>query len=64
MGKTTLAQRIGRTADALYFDLEDPDDREKLRHARALLDRNEHRLVVLDEIHRLPDLLPLLRGGD
>ena len=63
VGKTTLAQRIGRTADALYFDLEDPDDREKLRHARALLDRNEHRLVVLDEIHRVPDLLPLLRGA-
>ena len=63
VGKTTLAQQIGREADAAYFDLEDPDDREKLRQARTLFDHHEGRLVILDEIHRLPELLLTLRGA-
>ena len=63
VGKTTLAQAIGREMNAVYFDLEDPDDRDKLRQARALFDRYEDRLVILDEIHRLPELLLSLRGA-
>ena len=57
VGKTTLARTLGRERDAAYFDLEDPDDREQLRHARTLFDRNEGRLVILDEIHGMPELL-------
>ena len=63
VGKTTLAQQIGRDTDAVYFDLEDPDDREKLRDPRPLFERHERRLVVLDEIHRAPELLLALRGA-
>ena len=63
VGKTTLAQQIGSEMNAVYFDLEDPDDRDKLRQARTLFDRYEDRLVILDEIHRLPDLLLSLRGA-
>lgn len=63
VGKTTLAQAIGSEMNAAYFDLEDPDDRDKLRQARALFDRYEDRLVILDEIHRLPELLLSLRGA-
>ena len=63
VGKTTLAQAIGREVNAVYFDLEDPDDRDRLRQARALFDRYEDRLVILDEIHRFPELLLLLRGA-
>ena len=63
VGKTTLAQAIGSEMNAVYFDLEDPDDRDKLRQARALFDRHEDRLVILDEIHRLPELLLSLRGA-
>ena len=63
VGKTTLAQQIGSEMNAVYFDLEDPDDRDKLRQARTLFDRYEDCLVILDEIHRLPDLLLSLRGA-
>ena len=63
VGKTTLAQTIGSEMNAVYFDLEDPDDRDKLRQPRALFDRYEDRLVILDEIHRLPELLLSLRGA-
>lgn len=47
---------------ALYLDLEDRADREKLSDPRLFLDRYEDRLVVLDEIHRTPDLFEELRG--
>ena len=63
VGKTTLAQAIGSEMNAVYFDLEDPDDRDKLQQARALFDRYEDRLVILDEIHRFPELLLSLRGA-
>ncbi len=63
VGKTTLAQAIGRETDSVYFDLEDPDEREKLREARMFFDRHEDRLVILDEIHRAPELLLTLRGA-
>ena len=62
VGKTTLAQQIGQETDSVYFDLEDPDEREKLREARMFFDRHEDRLVILDEIHRAPELLLTLRG--
>ena len=63
VGKTTLAQQIGQETDSVYFDLEDPDEREKLREARMFFDRHEDRLVILDEIHRAPELLLTLRGA-
>ena len=62
VGKTTLAQAIGSRQNAAYFDLEDPEERARLREPRAALDRLEHRLVILDEIHRAPELLHTLRG--
>ena len=62
VGKTTLAQKIGRGLDAAYFDLEDPEDRLRLREPRAVFDRLEDRLVILDEIHHAPELLHTLRG--
>ena len=63
VGKTTLAQAIGRETGSVYFDLEAPDEREKLREARMFFDRHEDRLVILDEIHRAPELLLTLRGA-
>ena len=62
VGKTTLAHEIVRTTDALYLDLQAGADRAKLRNARHFLRRYKHRLVVLDEIHRAPELFPELRG--
>lgn len=62
VGKTTLAYEIAERADALYLDLESGADRAKLADARLFLAGCEDRLVVLDEIHRVPGLFPELRG--
>src|SRR5271168_2522007 len=64
VGKTTLAlslvERIGKRA--LYLDLELPSDRVKLSDPELYLGEHEDRLVVLDEIHRLPGIFQTLRG--
>ena len=62
VGKTTLALDIGETAHALYLDLESRADRSKLADPALFLRSYEDRLVILDEIHRVPDLFQDLRG--
>ncbi|MEP7084152.1 MAG: ATP-binding protein [Betaproteobacteria bacterium] len=59
-GKTTLA-RLLVPADSLnYFDLENPQDLARLAEPDIAL-RPLAGLVVIDEVHRRPDLFPLLR---
>ena len=62
VGKTTLALMVGEAQGALYLDLEDIAERDKLSNAAAFLSAYEDRLVILDEIHRVPDLFLTLRG--
>ena len=64
VGKTTLAWALAEELgeQALYLDLELPSDRVKLAEPELYLQQHEHRLVILDEIHRVPDLLNALRG--
>ena len=62
VGKTTLALDIGRKCDAVYLDLEDRDDRNRLDEPALFFDNVEDRLVILDEIHRIPHLFQNLRG--
>lgn len=62
VGKTTLALMVGEAQGALYLDLEDIAERDKLSNATAFLSAYEDRLVILDEIHRVPDLFLTLRG--
>jgi hypothetical protein len=62
VGKTTLALRIGEQANALYLDLESRADRSKLADPALFLQSYEGRLVILDEIHRAPELFQELRG--
>ena len=47
----------------VYLDLESERDRAKLAQPELYLDDHQRELVVLDEIHRVPGLLPLLRGA-
>ena len=61
-GKTTLARRIADETDSVYLDLTDPLDVARLSDPRSFLARHEERLVVLDEIHRVPELFLALRG--
>jgi hypothetical protein len=62
VGKTTLALAIGEALNALYLDLEDRDDRNRLANPVLFLESAEDRLVILDEIHRMPALFDTLRG--
>jgi predicted AAA+ superfamily ATPase len=62
VGKTTLAHMIAAATPSVYLDLEASEDRAKLADPAAFLSRYEDRLVVLDEIHRVPELFPTLRG--
>ena len=62
VGKTTLALDIAKSLGALYLDLESRADRQRLAEPAMFLGEYEDRLVVLDEIHRVPDLFAELRG--
>jgi len=62
VGKTTLAHAVAESLDSVYLDLESPADRSKLAEPELYLAEHEHRLVILDEVHRVPDLFASLRG--
>ena len=62
VGKTTTALEFVGEAGAAYLDLEDARDRAKLSDVHRYCDRNADRLVILDEIHRVPGLFEPLRG--
>jgi predicted AAA+ superfamily ATPase len=61
-GKTTLAEQIGAARPSLYLDLESVEDRAKLTDAARFLAAHEDELVILDEVHRAPELFQSLRG--
>ena len=63
VGKTTLALDIAEGQKSLYIDLESPEDRQKLQDPLLFLRANEDSLVILDEIHRMPELFQVLRGS-
>lgn len=62
VGKTTLALEIGGERASIYLDLESPADRGKLAEPELYLPQHEDKLVILDEIQRVPELFPSLRG--
>lgn len=62
VGKTTLALEIGESRSSVYLDLESPLDQEKLRDPHFYLSLHEDKLVILDEVQRMPELFGTLRG--
>ena len=62
VGKTTLALEVAEGSNAVYLDLESHADRVKLADPALYLGEYEDRLVILDEIHRVPELFQELRG--
>jgi uncharacterized protein len=64
VGKTTLATTLANALgeQALYLDLELPSDRAKLAEPELYLSQHENRLVILDEIHRVPRIFETLRS--
>lgn len=61
-GKTTLALEIARQQSSVYLDLEDENDRAKLTNPSQYLEDHEGDLVILDEVHRVPEIFQQLRG--
>lgn len=64
VGKTTLArglqQEIG--SSAVYLDLERPSDLGRLSDPELYLSSHVERLVIIDEVQRMPSLFPLMRA--
>jgi len=64
VGKTTLAEEIANSfaPEPIYLDLESPTDRAKLNESEAYFELHKGRLIILDEIQRVPELFQILRG--
>ncbi|MFN7445573.1 MAG: ATP-binding protein [Curvibacter sp.] len=63
VGKTTLAlAEAARRVDAVYLDLELPSAQRQLDDPEAFLLAHRRRLVILDEVQRVPELFAVLRG--
>jgi uncharacterized protein len=59
-GKTTLALAVAAGRESTVFDLESPRDVRRLTNPELML-ASLTGLVVIDEIQRMPELLPVLR---
>ena len=62
IGKTSLALELGRLMPSVYLDLEAAADRAKLADPALYLSALGDRLVILDEVQRMPELFAALRG--
>lgn len=64
VGKTTLVRSLHEQfeSEPLYLDLESLQDLNRLRDPELYLSERQDRLIILDEIQRMPTLFPLLRS--
>lgn len=66
VGKTTLVRtqlsKFVGDVSSEYLDLENLQDLEKLQDATGYLQSKQDRLVILDEVQRLPGIFESLRG--
>lgn len=64
VGKTTLSKQIidSSNQDAIYIDLESPEDLNKLTQPELYLNERSDKLIVFDEVQRFPELFPILRS--
>ncbi len=63
IGKTTLALEVVGQLDseAIYLDLESSSDLSKLDEPEQFFELNTGKLIILDGIHRVPELFSILR---
>jgi len=62
IGKTTLAIGVSGRMPSVYLDLENRLDFQKTRDIEAFQKANESKLIILDEVHRLPEIFAPIRG--
>ena len=63
VGKTILALTIGETRPSIYVDLQSEADRARLSEPELNLASHGDKLVILDDVHRLPNVFQILRGS-
>ncbi len=61
-GTTTLAHMIAQDRSSIYLDLERDADRARLWEPSAYFEHHQGKLIVLDEVRRMPELYRDLRG--
>lgn len=61
VGKTTLALEVGEQLPSVHLDLEDRFDLAKAREIEKLHAVNAGKLLILDEVQRMPELFEPLR---
>lgn len=62
VGKTTLAFSISEDIRAVYLDLENRTDLQKVQDIAAFHLANSDKLIILDEVQRLPEVFAPIRG--
>lgn len=62
VGKTTMARGLQLGKPTHYLDLERPSDLAKLTDPELYLSSLQGKLVILDEVQRLPEIFPILRS--
>ena len=62
VGKTTLALHYAKNFEHVYLDLEDPEDCRSLDNPTFFLRQFENKLVIFDEVQRVPELFSVLRA--
>lgn len=62
VGKTTLALEILSKERMIYIDLENEQDRRKMHDFKTFYTRNREKLLILDEIQKLPEIFSSIRG--
>jgi len=63
VGKTTLAKETQKQFEkSIYLDLELTSDMNKLLEPELYLSQHLDKLVIIDEIQRMPGLFPLIRA--
>jgi uncharacterized protein len=62
VGKTTLALDLAELIPAIYLDLENRLDLQKVKDIESFYADNSDKLIILDEVQRLPEIFAPLRG--
>ncbi len=62
VGKTTLAFAISDSIPSVYLDLEDSVDLQKVQNIAAFHRENRDKLMILDEVQRMPEVFRDIRG--
>ena len=62
VGKTTLALQIAGSIPSIYLDLENSLDLIKVKDIATFFNDNSDKLIILDEVQRLPEIFTQIRG--